>query len=68
MPNTSASIFVFFFNSFLIVNNERETVDNIGRDLTNDSRQTRNAKHFYYACSLVIKSLCGRLVVALFAA
>ncbi|XAG09597.1 DUF3265 domain-containing protein [Vibrio metschnikovii] len=38
----------------------------MGRDLTNDSRQTRNAKHCYYACSLVIKSLCGRLVVALF--
>ncbi|MEE7564989.1 DUF3265 domain-containing protein [Vibrio cholerae] len=33
--------------------------------LTNASRGTANAWHFYYALVLVIKVLCGKLVVAL---
>ncbi|QNE02357.1 DUF3265 domain-containing protein [Vibrio vulnificus] len=33
--------------------------------LTNASRGTANAWHFYYALVLVITMLCGKLVVAL---
>ncbi|EKO3583995.1 DUF3265 domain-containing protein [Vibrio metschnikovii] len=33
--------------------------------LTNASRGTSNAWHFYYALILVITVLCGNLVVAL---
>ncbi|ASG09250.1 DUF3265 domain-containing protein [Vibrio anguillarum] len=33
--------------------------------LTNASRGTANARHFYYALVLVITVLCGKLVVAL---
>ncbi|EGQ8494528.1 DUF3265 domain-containing protein [Vibrio cholerae] len=35
--------------------------------LTNGSRGTTNAWHFYYALVLVIMVLCGSLVVALVA-
>ncbi|ASU24522.1 DUF3265 domain-containing protein [Vibrio sp. V09_P4A23P171] len=35
------------------------------RHLTNASRGTSNAWHFYYALILVITVLCGNLVVAL---
>ncbi|EGR0495263.1 DUF3265 domain-containing protein [Vibrio cholerae] len=33
--------------------------------LTNASRGTANARHFYYAFIFVITVLCGKLVVAL---
>ncbi|EGQ9892906.1 DUF3265 domain-containing protein [Vibrio cholerae] len=33
--------------------------------MTNASRWTANARHFYYALVFVIKVLCGSLVVAL---
>ncbi|HDZ9198659.1 TPA: DUF3265 domain-containing protein [Vibrio cholerae] len=33
--------------------------------LTNASRWTANAWHFYYALVFVIKVLCGKLAVAL---
>ncbi|MCG3734673.1 DUF3265 domain-containing protein [Vibrio cincinnatiensis] len=33
--------------------------------ITNASRGTANARHFYYALFLVITVLCGKLVVAL---
>ncbi|MCR9422203.1 DUF3265 domain-containing protein [Vibrio sp. RM-69-4] len=33
--------------------------------LTNASRGTTNARHFYYALIFVITVLCGKLVVAL---
>ncbi|EKF9628326.1 DUF3265 domain-containing protein [Vibrio cholerae] len=33
--------------------------------LTNASRGTANAQHFYYALVFVITVLCGKLVVAL---
>ncbi|EGR4199799.1 DUF3265 domain-containing protein, partial [Vibrio cholerae] len=33
--------------------------------MTNASRGTANARHFYYALVLVIVVLCGKLVVAL---
>nr|WP_236732695.1 DUF3265 domain-containing protein [Vibrio anguillarum] len=33
--------------------------------MTNASRGTANARHFYYALSFVITVLCGKLVVAL---
>ncbi|MCD6670795.1 DUF3265 domain-containing protein [Vibrio cholerae] len=33
--------------------------------LTNASRGTANARHFYYALVFVITVLCGKLVVAL---
>ncbi|EGR2531284.1 DUF3265 domain-containing protein [Vibrio cholerae] len=33
--------------------------------LTNASRWTANARHFYYAFVFVITVLCGKLVVAL---
>ncbi|OXX36783.1 DUF3265 domain-containing protein [Vibrio sp. V09_P4A23P171] len=33
--------------------------------ITNASRGTANAWHFYYALVLVITMLCGKLVVAL---
>ncbi|ASW83390.1 DUF3265 domain-containing protein [Vibrio anguillarum] len=33
--------------------------------ITNASRGTANARHFYYALVLVITVLCGKLVVAL---
>ncbi|HDY7638319.1 TPA: DUF3265 domain-containing protein [Vibrio vulnificus] len=35
------------------------------RSLTNASRGTANAWHFYYALVFVITVLCGKLVVAL---
>ncbi|EMQ5281347.1 DUF3265 domain-containing protein [Vibrio cholerae] len=35
------------------------------RHITNASRGTANAWHFYYALVLVITVLCGKLVVAL---
>ncbi|EKO3922648.1 DUF3265 domain-containing protein [bacterium 19MO03SA05] len=33
--------------------------------MTNASRGTSNAQHFYYALAFVITVLCGNLVVAL---
>ncbi|ASG06032.1 DUF3265 domain-containing protein [Vibrio anguillarum] len=33
--------------------------------MTNGSRGTANARHFYYALALVVTVLCGSLVVAL---
>ncbi|MDQ2110127.1 DUF3265 domain-containing protein [Vibrio metschnikovii] len=33
--------------------------------ITNASRGTSNARHFYYALVLVVSVLCGNLVVAL---
>ncbi|XAG23404.1 DUF3265 domain-containing protein [bacterium 19PA01SH03] len=33
--------------------------------MTNASRGTSNARHFYYALILVVTALCGKLVVAL---
>ncbi|AXV22570.1 DUF3265 domain-containing protein [Aeromonas veronii] len=33
--------------------------------ITNVSRGTANARHFYYALVSVIKVLCGKLLVAL---
>ncbi|EGQ9613268.1 DUF3265 domain-containing protein [Vibrio cholerae] len=33
--------------------------------MTNTSRGTANARHFYYALVFVITMLCGKLVVAL---
>ncbi|EIJ0985315.1 DUF3265 domain-containing protein [Vibrio vulnificus] len=33
--------------------------------ITNASRGTANARHFYYALVFVVKVLCGSLVVAL---
>ncbi|MCS0353087.1 DUF3265 domain-containing protein [Vibrio ordalii] len=33
--------------------------------MTNGSRGTANARHFYYALVLVVTVLCGSLVVAL---
>ncbi|ASK53484.1 DUF3265 domain-containing protein [Vibrio tarriae] len=33
--------------------------------ITNASRGTANARHFYHALVFVIKVLCGNLVVAL---
>ncbi|MDA3140268.1 DUF3265 domain-containing protein [Vibrio metschnikovii] len=33
--------------------------------MTNGSRGTANAWHFYYALVLVVTALCGSLVVAL---
>ncbi|PAR27096.1 DUF3265 domain-containing protein [Vibrio metoecus] len=33
--------------------------------MTNGSRGTANARHFYYALVLVITVLCGKSVVAL---
>ncbi|ASG02305.1 DUF3265 domain-containing protein [Vibrio anguillarum] len=33
--------------------------------ITNGSRGTANARHFYYALVLVVTVLCGSLVVAL---
>ncbi|XAG22786.1 DUF3265 domain-containing protein [bacterium 19PA01SH03] len=35
------------------------------RRITNASRGTANAWHFYYAFVLVITVLCGKLIVAL---
>ncbi|EGQ9313541.1 DUF3265 domain-containing protein [Vibrio vulnificus] len=35
--------------------------------MTNGSRGTTNAWHFYYALVLMVTALCGSLVVALFA-
>nr|WP_254702751.1 DUF3265 domain-containing protein [Vibrio cholerae] len=37
----------------------------LNKNLTNASRGTANARHFYYALVLVIMVLCGKLVVAL---
>nr|WP_156794474.1 DUF3265 domain-containing protein [Vibrio sp. RC586] len=34
-------------------------------DITNASRGTANARHFYHALFFVITMLCGKLVVAL---
>ncbi|EHU4917301.1 DUF3265 domain-containing protein [Vibrio vulnificus] len=33
--------------------------------MTNASRGTSNARHFYYALAFVFTVLCGKLVVAL---
>ncbi|EGQ7835496.1 DUF3265 domain-containing protein [Vibrio vulnificus] len=33
--------------------------------ITNASRGTANARHFYYAFVFVITMLCGKLVIAL---
>ncbi|EGQ7673825.1 DUF3265 domain-containing protein [Vibrio cholerae] len=33
--------------------------------MTNASRGTANARHFYYALVFLIRVLCGKLVVAL---
>ncbi|EKO3708915.1 DUF3265 domain-containing protein [Vibrio metschnikovii] len=33
--------------------------------MTNASRGTSNARHFYYALVFVVTALCGKLVVAL---
>ncbi|OXX27920.1 DUF3265 domain-containing protein [Vibrio sp. V14_P6S14T42] len=33
--------------------------------MTNASRGTSNARHFYYALAFVVAVLCGKLVVAL---
>ncbi|NNN85805.1 DUF3265 domain-containing protein [Vibrio sp. A8-1] len=33
--------------------------------MTNASRGTSNARHFYYALVFVVTMLCGKLVVAL---
>ncbi|EGR1308008.1 DUF3265 domain-containing protein [Vibrio cholerae] len=42
------------------------TLSGLGkRALTNASRGTANARHFYYALVFVITVLCGKLVVAL---
>ncbi|EGR0395121.1 DUF3265 domain-containing protein [Vibrio vulnificus] len=38
---------------------------NLRHCLTNASRGTANAWHFYHALVLVITALCGKLVVAL---
>ncbi|EIA3114656.1 DUF3265 domain-containing protein [Vibrio cholerae] len=35
------------------------------RDITNASRGTANAWHFYYALVFVVTVFCGKLVVAL---
>ncbi|EGS7961756.1 DUF3265 domain-containing protein [Vibrio cholerae] len=35
------------------------------RVITNASRGTANARHFYYALVFVVTVLCGKLVVAL---
>ncbi|MCG3734632.1 DUF3265 domain-containing protein [Vibrio cincinnatiensis] len=35
------------------------------KNLTNASRGTANARHFYYALISVVSVLCGSLVVAL---
>ncbi|EKO3774849.1 DUF3265 domain-containing protein [Vibrio metschnikovii] len=37
----------------------------LARKLTNASRGTSNAWHFYYALIFVVSVLCGNLVVAL---
>nr|WP_139151071.1 DUF3265 domain-containing protein [Vibrio ordalii] len=34
-------------------------------NITNASRGTANARHFYYALVFVVMVLCGKLVVAL---
>ncbi|ELN9002667.1 DUF3265 domain-containing protein [Vibrio cholerae] len=34
-------------------------------NITNASRGTANAQHFYYALVFVVTVLCGKLVVAL---
>ncbi|EKO3793708.1 DUF3265 domain-containing protein [Vibrio metschnikovii] len=39
----------------------------LARKLTNGSRGTTNAWHFYYALVFVVTVLCGKLVVALVA-
>ncbi|EGQ9464114.1 DUF3265 domain-containing protein [Vibrio cholerae] len=33
--------------------------------MTNASRGTANARHFYYALAFVVTVLCGKLLVAL---
>ncbi|HAS8524403.1 TPA: DUF3265 domain-containing protein [Vibrio vulnificus] len=33
--------------------------------MTNASRGTANARHFYYALDFVVTVLCGKLVIAL---
>ncbi|HDZ3778550.1 DUF3265 domain-containing protein [Vibrio cholerae] len=35
------------------------------KNITNASRGTANAWHFYYALAFVVMVLCGKLVVAL---
>ncbi|EKO3926119.1 DUF3265 domain-containing protein [Vibrio metschnikovii] len=37
----------------------------MSKKLTNASRGTSNARHFYYALVFVVTVLCGNLVVAL---
>ncbi|MCC4238525.1 DUF3265 domain-containing protein [Vibrio anguillarum] len=37
----------------------------LARNITNASRGTANARHFYHALVFVIKVLCGKSVVAL---
>ncbi|HAS8389285.1 TPA: DUF3265 domain-containing protein [Vibrio vulnificus] len=37
----------------------------MGTGLTNASRGTANARHFYYALVVVITMLCGKLAIAL---
>ncbi|EGQ8122433.1 DUF3265 domain-containing protein [Vibrio cholerae] len=37
----------------------------IHRNITNASRGTANAWHFYYALVCVVMVLCGKLVIAL---
>ncbi|HAS3568627.1 DUF3265 domain-containing protein [Vibrio cholerae] len=41
------------------------TTEKLASKLTNASRGTANAWHFYHALVFVIKVLCGNLVVAL---
>ncbi|PAR19328.1 DUF3265 domain-containing protein [Vibrio metoecus] len=36
-----------------------------GKSLTNASRGTANARHFYCALTFVVTLLCGKLVVVL---
>ncbi|RBM44476.1 DUF3265 domain-containing protein [Vibrio tarriae] len=40
-------------------------LDFANRHITNASRGTANARHFYYALAFVVTVLCGKLVVAL---
>ncbi|MCO7012796.1 DUF3265 domain-containing protein [Vibrio paracholerae] len=40
-------------------------MQNTVSSLTNASRGTSNAQHFYYALISVVSVLCGKLVVAL---
>ncbi len=44
---------------------ERFEGSNAIKHITNASRGTANARHFYYALVFVITMLCGKLVIAL---